>query len=82
MSNDKLSEAVNLIQSIIDDTSSQKNIKAKMQSVINILKEDSENSIKVNKSLSALDEIANDNNIDQYIRTQIYNIVSILENVN
>ena len=59
-----------------------KNIKIKIKSIINILKGDIELSIKINKALNELDEISNDANLEPYTRTQIWNIVSILEKIN
>jgi len=38
-------------------------------------------SIRINKALNELDEIADDTNIQSYTRTQIWNIVSLLEKI-
>ena len=42
----------------------------------------SEISIKISKALNDLDEIADDVNLQPYTRTQIWNVVSILEKIN
>ena len=79
MADVKLKDAVDFIMEINDDDTTPRNIKAKMSRILDILKEDSDNPTKKNKALNELDEIVNDNNIQQYTRTQIWNIVSLLE---
>ena len=48
---------------------------------INTFKENMELSIKVNKAMNELDDIASDINLQAYTRTQIWNIVSSLEKI-
>lgn len=79
MADVKLKDAVDFIREINDDDTTPRNIKAKMSHILDILKEDSDNPTKKNKALNELDEIVSDNNIQQYTRTQIWNIVSLLE---
>ena len=75
-------ETIEKLQELEDDINIPKNIKIKIKSIIDILKEDTEFSIKVHKALNELDEISNDPNLEPYTRTQVWNIVSILEEVN
>ncbi len=83
MSSEELTaETIEQLQELEEDTNIPKNIKTKIKSITNILKEDTELSIKVNKALSELDEISSDPNLESYTRTQIWNIVSILEKIN
>ena len=57
-----------------------KNVKSKLESVVTFLKDPSEElSLRINKSLSELDEVADDINLPSYTRTQIWNIASMLE---
>lgn len=77
-----IKETVEKLQELENDFNIPKNIKIKIKSIIDIIKEDVELSIKINKALNELDEISNDPNLEPYIRTQIWNIVSILEKVN
>ncbi len=76
------SETIEQLQELEEDTNIPKNIQTKIKSITNILKGDTELSIKVNKALNELDEISNDPNLEAYTRTQIWNIVSILEKIN
>ena len=83
MSSEELTnETIESLQELENDPNIPKNIKIKIQSIINILKEDTELSIKTNKALSELDEISSNPNLESYIRTQIWGIVSILEKIN
>ncbi|MFW5991119.1 MAG: UPF0147 family protein [Nanoarchaeota archaeon] len=78
----KLSGIIEALDELKDDTTVQKNIKTKISSVIDTLNDESEElSIRINKVLDELDEISNDNNLHSYTRTQIWNIVSMLEMV-
>lgn len=76
------------LQGIIDslgnlsrDMAVPKNIKERIDQTISVLKEESETSMKINKALHLLDEIADDTNLKSYTRTQIWNVVSLLEKV-
>ena len=72
---------VNSLNEIREDATVPRNVRTKIESVINTLKEDTELSIKVNKVLNELDQIANDVNLQAYTRTQIWNIMSMLEKI-
>ena len=76
-----LKEIIEVIAELCDDPTVPRNIKSKFQEIITYLKDTDETSIKVNKALHNLDEIGDDTNLQPYIRTQIWNIVSMLEKV-
>ena len=76
-----VSEIIDLLNEISEDPSATKNLKAKISQVTSILKTDSDLSLRVNKALHELDEIASHSDIDSYTRTQLLGIVSALENV-
>ncbi len=83
MSSEELTaETIEQLQELEEDTNIPKNIKIKVKGITDILKGDVELSIKINKALNELDEISNDPNLEAYTRTQIWNIVSILEKIN
>ena len=65
-----------------DDASVPRNVRTKVQTVITALKEGTEIQIKVSRALSELDEVANDVNLQSYTRTQLWNIISMLEKFN
>lgn len=63
------------------DTAVPRNIKDRITKTIGTLQSDCEVSMKVDKALQELDEIADDINLQPYTRTQIWNIVSMLEKI-
>lgn len=64
-----------------EDTMTPKGMKNKLSETIQILKGEEEDTIKINKVLGILDEISSENNVQPYVRTQIWNVVSILESI-
>ena len=75
-------EIIPLIQQIADDRTVPRNIREKCEESIKVLKDDKDPvEIRVNTVISYMDEVSNDPNIPMYTRTQIWNIVSILESV-
>ena len=72
---------VNSLNEIKEDATVPRNVRAKIESVVNTLKEGTELLIKANKALNELDEIANDVNLQPYTRTQIWNVMSMLEKI-
>ena len=75
----ELKEIIELLNELKKDTSIPKNVKDRIDSTVLILKDEEEIAIKINKALHELDEVANDANLQPFTRTQIWNIVSLLE---
>jgi uncharacterized protein (UPF0147 family) len=77
-------ETINkLLDEINNDRSVPRNIRSSIQEAresLNNTKQDM--AVRVNNAISILDEISNDPNIPIYTRTQIWNIVSMLEVMN
>ncbi len=76
-----IENAVIKLNELKEDTMTPKGLKDRIDEIIEILKGNDEDTIKINKALDILDEISSENNIQPYIRTQIWNIVSILESI-
>ena len=74
-------EIVETISELSDDLSTPKNLKSKLVNISKILNQNLEDSLNINKALDELDEIVNDINLESYTRTQIWNIVSMLESI-
>jgi len=74
-------KVIPLIEQIVNDRTVPRNIRAKCQDSIEILKDGGDVAIKINTVISNMDEVSNDPNIPMYTRTQIWNIVSILESI-
>ncbi len=79
MSADKVNGIIAALMELEHDTTVPKNIKDKVQKTLDVLQGNGDLSIKKNKVLQELDEVADDINIQPYTRAQIWNIVSMLE---
>jgi uncharacterized protein (UPF0147 family) len=74
------STVLTLLEQIINDRTVPKNIRKACEDSKPILKSsDKPEELKISTAVHILDEITNDPNIPLYTRTQIWNIVSILE---
>ena len=75
-------EVINLIQQVADDRTVPRNIRSKCEESIKILKDEKEDvAVRINTVISSMDEVSNDPNIPTYTRTQVWNIVSIMESM-
>ncbi len=77
--NDSLKEVLLALAELEEDNTVPRNVKAKIANTIKALKENCEDNIKINKALHELEEVAEDTNMQPYTRTQIWNVVSLLE---
>ncbi|MFH0832342.1 MAG: UPF0147 family protein [Candidatus Aenigmatarchaeota archaeon] len=72
-----------LLDEINEDRTVPRNVRNSIQIAKSDLNNDKMDSkIKINNAISILDEVSNDPNIPAYTRTQIWNIVSMLETMN
>ena len=72
-----------LLDEINDDRSVPRNIRTSVQEAkesLNDVSQDME--IRISNAISVLDSISNDQNLPIYTRTQIWNLVSMLEVMN
>jgi len=75
-------EVINLIQQIANDRTVPRNIRSKCEESIEVLKDEKEDAaVRINTVISSMDEVSNDPNIPTYTRTQVWNIVSIMESM-
>jgi uncharacterized protein len=75
-------DIISALTALKNDEGVPKNVRSKIETIISHLHDDSELSLKVGKSLHNLDEISEDLNLPPFIRTQIWNISSMLEKLN
>ena len=79
---EQISEVAIVVTSLNEiqlDATVPRNVRTKIESIIRTLNEGTELSIKVNKAMNELDEISSDVNLQSYTRTQIWNVMSVLE---
>lgn len=78
---DSLYDIVDQINELKEDNMLPKSLILKLDSIIAILEKEEHASIKIDKALNELDELTNDANLPSYTRTQLWNIVSLLESM-
>ncbi|MBS3150920.1 UPF0147 family protein [Candidatus Woesearchaeota archaeon] len=75
-------EVLEILNSINGDSRVPRNVKQKIEEVGLILKNNSDNTaLQINKVLQEIDDLAEENNLPDYTRTQLWNIVSLLETI-
>jgi len=68
------------IKEIKEDTSTPKNVKLKLEHITTILGSVEDHSIKVSRAMHEIEDVVDDNNnMQPYTRTQLWNLVSMLE---
>ena len=79
-----LDDVVNIFKELQEDSTVSKNLKAKVAVMQRELEQSSgdEISLKVNKILSELEDLSSDVNLPMFVRTQIWNLTSMLEALN
>ncbi len=77
--NEAIAGVLEAIQELQEDATVPKNVKTKLDMIIEILKADEDLSMKAHRALHELDEISDDSNLQAYTRTRIWNIASLLE---
>ena len=69
------------LEELRDDSTVPKNVRLKIEKVIEVLNNNMERSIKVSKVLNELEDVADDVNLQSYSRTQVWNVISVLEKI-
>ncbi len=82
MPESEINEVIESMSELLSDNTVPRNVKLKIETIISSLQEKNDSSLRINKALSILEEISDDNNIQAYTRTQIWNLVSMLEALN
>lgn len=74
------SEINKLLDDILTDRTVPRNIRNMIEETKKHLNNDKDDlAVRINSAVSILDEVSNDPNIPIYTRTQIWNVVSLLE---
>ena len=80
--NDDIEHILRMLTELSGDRKVPRNVRSIITDAIRELKRTDDNiTAKVNTTISMLDEVSNDPNIQGYTRTQIWNVVSLLESV-
>lgn len=70
-----------VLEQIVNDRTVPKNIRAAAEDSKTSLEGEGEVLVKISTAIGLLDEIINDPNMPMYTRTQIWNVVSMLEQI-
>ncbi len=80
--NQKIKQAIMLLDEIINDRTVPRNIReAAQRSKESLSDEKLEVAVKVDRVIQYMEEVSDDPNMPVYTRTQIWNIISILESM-
>jgi len=74
-----LTETLESLNELVEDTTVPRNVKSNVQDILNMLKDGAGDPMKISKALNILEEIGDDINLQSYTRTQICNVVIMLE---
>ena len=74
-----LTPVLTLLEQIINDRTVPKNIRKAAEDSKTSLNSTQSDEVKISTAIHTLDEIINDPNMPLYTRTQIWNVVSMLE---
>lgn len=79
---DNMAEVIEVIQELAEDRRVPRNIRAIIQDAVESLNDKTQDDgVKLSTAISLLDEASNDPNIPSHTRTQIWNIVGMLESL-
>lgn len=76
---DQMTTIIAALRELEQDPQTPKNIKTRIASTITTLAQEGEPSLKAAKALEELEALADDSSVQPYTRTQLFNIVSLLE---
>jgi uncharacterized protein (UPF0147 family) len=71
----------NAMRYLQEDSGTPRSVREKLGQMINYLKSSHDDSTKISTVLSQLEELSSDVNIPDYVRTQLYSISAMLEQV-
>ena len=78
---EEIQGVIEFLDDLKEDSSIPKNVKECLTTIIEDLKNKTDVSIRVNKALHELDDIADDPNLQSFTRMQVWNVVSMLEKI-
>ncbi len=82
MLDEKIENVLITLDRIQQDITIPRNIREKIRTATTFLKEDNlDIAIKIDKSLQELDDLSEDPNVPAYAKTEIWNVVSLLESI-
>ena len=74
-------EIVEFMREISEDNTLPRNVRQKIGVVIELLTDNGDTSMMINKAMNELEDLVEDRNLQAYSRTQLYNVISQLESI-
>lgn len=78
---EKIETLLYMLQELLNDDQVPRNVRSKVQEVMAILKSNEELSVKKHKAMDKMEEFNDDTNLKVFTRSQIWDVVSQLENL-
>jgi uncharacterized protein (UPF0147 family) len=76
-----MDDIIATLQEALDDESTPKVVRAKLEDLIALLQGPGDDRLKASKALSELDSLCDSTGLPSFIRTQLWNVSSMLERV-
>lgn len=78
----RIREIIEIIEEASEDKSIPRNVRAQIKEASDMLKDEKESiKTRITAAISILDEASTDPNLQQFSRTEIWNMVSMLESI-
>ncbi len=77
---EKVNSVINLLNQLLEDKGVPKNIKEGIENALKSLKDESRDlAVRIDAAIQYLEDVSDDPNIPMYTRTQIWNVITLLE---
>lgn len=77
----QITHIVDFMKELSEDSVLPRNVKQKIDFIIEILSDDCDVSMRISKAMHELEDLVDDKNLQSYSRTQLYNVISQLESI-
>ncbi|MBW3014136.1 UPF0147 family protein [Candidatus Woesearchaeota archaeon] len=81
MTTEQVHEIIEFLKELIDDDTTQKNVRLRLTNAIDILENGLDLHVSIHKALNELDELTDSPSMASYTRSKIFTVVSLLESI-
>ena len=78
---DIIKQVLAAFEDLLDDVTLPKNAKQKIEKIVRALQNQNDSNLEISKAIQELEEIGEDMNLQSYTRTQLFNVISLLESI-
>lgn len=76
---EKIQQVINAAEGMLEEGNLSKNVTEGLKQLVAVLKKSDDVSLVKEKCLHELESLSNNENLDSYIRTQLWDLVALLE---